>query len=115
MRPKQLRTIIYRALEEVKARDIVFLDVRKVADFTDYMVIVTGTSSRHVVAVADNVIARLRAHGRKPTGVEGTDLGDWVLIDCGEAVVNVMREQVRDFYGLEKLWAEGKRIEVDAS
>jgi len=110
MRPKQLRTLIEDALDEAKGRDIVVLDVRKISDFTDYMIVVTGSSNRHVMAMADNVVARLRAHGRRAVGVEGMDLGDWVLIDFGDAVVHVMREQTRDFYGLEKLWAEGKRI-----
>lgn len=113
MRPKQLRTLIYDALDEAKGRDIVFLDVRKISDFTDYMVIVTGTSNRHVVSVADKVVERLRMHGRKPVGMEGMDLGDWVLIDFGDAVVHVMRQQARDFYGLEKLWGEGKRVALD--
>lgn len=113
MRPKQLRTLIYEALDEAKGRDILFLDVKKISDFTDCMVICTGTSNRHVVAMADRVVERLRAHGRRPGGVEGTDLGDWVLIDFGEAVVHVMRQHTRDFYGLEKLWADGRRLEVD--
>lgn len=112
MRPKQLRTLIQRALEDAKGRDITFLDVRKVSFFTDYMAIVTGTSNRHVVAVADKVIDSLREHGRKPVGVEGMEQGDWVLIDFGEVVVHVMRQQTRDFYNLEKLWAEGKRVDV---
>jgi len=114
MRPKQLRALISEALDEAKARDVVFLDVRKVSDFTDYMVIVTGTSSRHVVAVADKVVERLRAHGCKARGVEGMDSGDWVLVDLGDAVVHVMRQQTRDFYGLEKLWAEGKPVDAAA-
>lgn len=112
MRPTQLRTLIYEALDDAKGRDIVLLDVRKVSDFTDCMVICTGTSNRHVVAMADRVIERLRAHARRPVGVEGRDTGDWVLIDFGEAVVHLMRQPTRDFYGLEKLWAEGKRLAV---
>lgn len=110
MRPKQLRTLIYGALEEAKGRDVVFLDVRKISGFTDYMVIATGTSTRHVASMADKVIERMRAHGRKPGGVEGLDAGDWVLVDFGEAVVHLMRQQTRDFYALEKLWADGKVV-----
>jgi len=110
MQPLQLRKRILAALEDAKAREITVLDMRKIAVFTDYMIIVTGTSNRHVMAVADNVMDRLREAGRRPSGVEGMESGDWVLIDFGDVVVHVMRAQTRDFYGLEKLWGEAKRI-----
>lgn len=112
MRPSQLRKWILDALEDAKAREIVVLDVRKVAMFTDFMIIATGTSNRHVVAVADNVVEKLREHKRKPTGVEGMEGGDWVLLDYGDVVVHIMRAQTRAFYNLEKLWSEAKRVEV---
>lgn len=112
MRTPQLRKLILEALDDAKARDIVMLDVRKIAIFTDYMIIVTGTSNRHVVAVADNVITNLRGHGRRPSGVEGMEGGDWVLVDFGDVVVHIMRAQTRDFYNLEKLWSEAKRMKV---
>lgn len=110
MRASQLRKLILDALDDAKARDVVVLDVRKVAVFTDYMIIVTGTSNRHVVAVADNVIERLTENARRPAGVEGMEGGDWVLIDFGDVVVHVMRAQTRDFYSLEKLWSEAKQV-----
>ncbi len=110
MRPSQLRKLILDALDDAKARDTVILDVRKIAVFTDYMIIVTGTSNRHVVSVADNVVRQLREEGRRATGVEGMESGDWVLIDFGDVVVHVMRAQTRDFYNLEKLWSEAKRL-----
>ncbi|OGI67649.1 MAG: ribosome silencing factor [Candidatus Muproteobacteria bacterium RBG_16_60_9] len=110
MRPLQLRKLILAALKDAKARDIVVLDMRKIVVFTDYMIIVTGTSNRHVVAVADNVMDDLRDAGRRRSGVEGMESGDWVLIDFGDVVVHVMRAQTRDFYGLEKLWSEAKQI-----
>ena len=112
MRVSNLRKLILSALEDAKARDPVVLDVRKIAVFTDYMIIVTGTSNRHVTAVADNLIRQLRADGRRPTGVEGMEGGDWVLIDFGDVVVHVMRAQTRDFYNLEKLWSEAKRLKA---
>lgn len=112
MRAPQLRKLILDALDDAKARDPVVLDVRKIAVFTDYMIIVTGTSNRHVMAVADNVTRRLREHGRRPAGVEGMEGGDWVLIDFGDVVVHVMRAQTRDFYNLEKLWSEAKRLKA---
>ncbi len=110
MRPAQLRKLILAALDDAKARDIVVLDVRKVAMFTDYMVIATGTSNRHVMAAADNLIERLSESGRKPAGIEGMEGGDWVLLDFGDVVVHIMRAQTRAFYNLEKLWSEGKRV-----
>jgi len=110
MRPLQLRKLILAALKDAKARDIVVLDMRKIVVFTDYMIIVTGTSNRHVVAVADNVMDDLRDAGRRRSGVEGMESGDWVLIDFGDVVVHVMRAQTRDFYGLEKLWSEAKLL-----
>lgn len=111
--PKKIQQWIQDALAAAKAQDIAVLDVRKVADFTDYMVIVTGTSNRHVQSTADKVIEKLREHARRPVGVEGMAAGDWVLIDLGEVVVHVMRAQTRDFYNLEKLWADAERVDME--
>ncbi|MBI3896686.1 MAG: ribosome silencing factor [Gammaproteobacteria bacterium] len=110
MRTAQLRKYINDALEDAKAHDVINLDVRKVAEFTDYMIIVTGTSNRHVASVADKVLDKLTSRGRKPIGVEGMETGDWVLIDFGDVVVHVMRAPIREFYQLEKLWGEGKEL-----
>jgi ribosome-associated protein len=108
---KKTQSWIQDALEDAKARDITMLDVRKVSDFTDYMVIATGTSSRHVQSTADKVVDTLRSHGVRAVGVEGGKIGDWVLIDFGDVIVHVMREEIRDFYNLEKLWSDAKRVE----
>lgn len=105
-----LRRWINDALKDAKALDVVMLDVRKIADFTDLMVFASGTSTRHVSAVVDRVRDNLRAHGRRPIGVEGEREGEWALLDFGDAVVHVMRPQVREFYNLEKLWGEGKKV-----
>ena len=102
---------IQNALEDAKTQNIAVLDVRKISDFTDYMVIATGTSNRHVQSSADKVVETLRGHGVRRVGIEGKQLGDWVLIDFGDVVVHVMREQTRDFYNLEKLWSDAKRVE----
>ena len=112
MPKKKLYRLIVDALHDAKAKDIVVLDVRKVANFTDYMVVVSGTSTRHVQSTADKVIEKLRSHGQRAIGVEGLDVGEWVLVDFGEAVVHVMRPQTRDFYNLEKLWSEGKEVKL---
>jgi ribosome-associated protein len=102
---------IQNALEDAKTQNIAVLDVRKISDFTDYMIIATGTSNRHVQSSADKVVETLRGHGVRPVGIEGKQLGDWVLIDFGDVVVHLMREQTRDFYNLEKLWSDAKRVE----
>lgn len=112
MPKKKLYRLIVDALHDAKAKDIVVLDVRKVSDFTDYMVIASGTSTRHVQSTADRVIEQLRGHGQRALGVEGLDVGEWVLVDLGEAVVHVMRPETRDFYNLEKLWSEAKPVKV---
>jgi ribosome-associated protein len=108
---KQTQQWIQDALEDAKTQNIAVLDVRKISDFTDYMVIATGTSNRHVQSSADKVVETLRGHGTRPVGIEGKQLGDWVLIDFGDVVVHLMREQTRDFYNLEKLWSDAKRVE----
>src|SRR3972149_7797642 len=108
--PKKIQQWIQDALAAAKAQDLAVLDVRKVADFTDYMVIVTGTSNRHVQSTADKVIEKLREHARRTLGVEGVAGGDWGLLDFGEVVVHVMRAQTRGFYNLEKLWGGGEIV-----
>jgi len=111
-RGKQLQTWIHDALVDAKAQDITVLDVRKLSDFTDTMMIATGTSTRHVAAVADRVREMLREHDVRAVGVEGEQVGDWVLLDFGDVVVHVMRAQVRDFYNLEKLWSDAKPVDL---
>lgn len=104
MQLDQLRHQVITALEDLKAVDIKVLDVRKVASFTDLMIIASGTSDRHVRALADKVLENCRAVGVRPLGVEGEREAEWVLVDLGDIVVHVMRPQTRDFYNLEKLW-----------
>ena len=98
---------VVAALEDAKAIDIVVLDVRKLTDIADYMIVASGTSTRHVAGVADKLVDHMRALGRKPIGMEGKEVGEWVLIDFGDVVAHIMRPQTRDFYNLEKLWARG--------
>jgi ribosome-associated protein len=100
------RKMALRALEDLKAEDIVVLDVREVASFTDYMIFASGTSSRHVGAIAAAVVESAKAAGRPALGVEGEEVGEWILVDLGDAVVHVMLPDVRRYYELEKLWGE---------
>lgn len=104
-----LKDLIVEALDDQKALDISVLDVKGLTDITDYMVIATGTSDRHVRAVAENVMEKTREHGEKPIGHEGEDDGEWVLVDFADVIVHVMRLQARELYDLETLWS--KKIE----
>lgn len=96
--------MILSALEDMKALEIKVLDVRGLTDITDFMVIASGTSDRHVRAVAERVVEKTKEAGFRPHGVEGKQDSDWVLIDLHEMIVHVMLPRVREFYGLEKLW-----------
>ncbi|MCP5420089.1 MAG: ribosome silencing factor [Gammaproteobacteria bacterium] len=105
MQSDELKTLIVDALEEIKAVDLKVLDVRKVASFTDFMVIASGTSDRHVKALADKLIEKCKQAGNRPLGVEGERQAEWILVDLGDIVVHIMKPDVRDFYNLEKLWS----------
>ena len=95
---------VHDALENLKAIDIRDIDVRGKTGVTDYMVIASGTSSRHVKSIADEVQRRARQIGNPPIGVEGEREAEWVLVDLGDAIVHVMLPRMRDLYMLEKLW-----------
>lgn len=101
-----LKSLAIDALEELKARDITQLDVSKLTEVTDLMVIASGTSTRHVSALAQNVVEKAKASGLKPRGVEGGDNADWVLVDLGDIVVHIMLPDARALYDLERLWAD---------
>ena len=107
MNSEQLCTLIVDALDDVKAQDITKLDVRKMTTVTDYMIVASGTSNRHVKALVDNVAEKAREAGHKAIGVEGEEGGEWVLLDLQDALVHVMLPKVREFYNLEKLWSFG--------
>ena len=97
--------IIEKALEDLKAQKTSALDVTNLSDVMDTLIITTGTSSRHVKSLAENVVLETRKQGLNPIGVEGMDVGEWVLVDYGDTVVHVMQQATRDFYELEKLWS----------
>lgn len=106
MSPGELSRLIVGALEDRRGRDIVSLDVTKVTDVTDFMVVVSGTSNRHVRALVDNVFYSVKHRSVDVMGIEGRDAGEWVLIDLGDVVVHVMQAQTRQFYDLERLWGD---------
>ncbi|KJV07523.1 ribosome silencing factor [Methylocucumis oryzae] len=105
MQAEELVTLVQHVLDEHKGNYITILDVREKTSITDYMVIVTGTSTRHLKALCDYVTEKTKEQGLKPLGVEGDMNSDWVLLDLGDVIVHAMTAQARAFYQLEKLWS----------
>ena len=101
---EDLKAMVLAALEDAKANDIRQLDVRGLTDITDWMVVASGTSTRHVLALADHVRTQVKAQGLSPIGTEGESGSDWVLLDLGDVVVHLMLPDARGFYDLEGLW-----------
>lgn len=99
-----LEEAVIQSLEDLKAVDLRVLDVSELTSITEIMVIASGTSDRHVKALAENVVEKSKAFGRQPLGVEGEREGEWVLVDLDTVLVHVMLPRVRAFYNLEKLW-----------
>lgn len=111
-----LRQHVIAALESLKAKDVREIDVRGRTSIADLLVIASGTSARHVKSIADEVTRFAKQAGVRPLGVEGEEEGEWVLVDLGDVIVHVMLPRVREFYGLERLWAVGGREhEADAA
>jgi ribosome-associated protein len=101
---EEVAKLAIAALEDVKAQDIVSINVREKTSVTDFMVIASGSSSRHVKSLVDNVLEKVKEQGVRPLGREGLDTGEWALLDLGDVVVHVMLPTARQFYDLERLW-----------
>ena len=99
-----LVTLAEGVLDELQASGVRLLDVRAQTGMTDFMLIATGRNSRHIRALADRLIERSKKAGHRVLGVEGLQWGEWVLIDLGDLVIHLMRQETRDFYKLEDLW-----------
>ncbi len=112
--PKQIDAAVHAA-DDKQARDLVVLDLRKAAGFTDYFVICSGTNVRQVRAIADAVMETLAASGTKPAHIEGYDRSEWILLDYFDFIVHVFAPETRMFYGLERLWGSAEPVEVPAS
>lgn len=97
--------LVLTSLEDSKAEDIVTINIAGKSALGDYMVVVSGRSNRHVMAIADHLISDLKDEGLGNARVEGLEAGDWVLIDAGDIIVHVFRPEVREFYNLERMWA----------
>ncbi len=101
---KALQDFVIDKIDDLKGQDIIAIDVKGKSSITDCMIICTGTSTRHVVSIADHVVQESRAAGLLPLGVEGEATADWVVVDLGDVIVHVMQEESRRLYELEKLW-----------
>jgi ribosome-associated protein len=115
--PQELDARILVALQaasDKKALDMVVLDLREIASFTDYFVITSGTNERQVQAISDEVLERLKKGGSPAARVEGRKTAEWILLDYGDFIVHVFADKARKFYDLERLWRESKQLELPA-
>ena len=106
---------VVEACEDVKGQAVSVLDVHQISDFADYFVVVSGRSDRQVQGITNRVIEELNQIGVSPLSVEGYDDAQWVLIDCGEVIVHVFYEPVREHYDIESLWIRGERLQLNAA
>lgn len=104
MQIDELRDLILKILDDMKALEVKVLDVRGKTSITDLMIIASGTSDRHVTSIAETIAFQAKDAGEAPLGVEGLKEGEWVLVDLNGVVVHIMQARVRDFYQLERLW-----------
>lgn len=104
MQSEELLQLATDALGDLKATDVVVLDIRSMTDIADFMVIASGRSSRQVIAIAEHLALEAKHRGYPPLGVEGLRQGEWVLVDLCDVIVHVMQPETREFYQLEKLW-----------
>ena len=104
MKAQGLRNAVVETLEDLKGLEVVALEVTPLTDFTDFMVIATGRSDRHVKALVDHLVEMAKERQVPLLGVEGRESHEWVLVDLGEVVVHVMQQDARDFYDMERLW-----------
>ena len=108
MELEALQELVITAMDDMKAQEVRVLDVRGKSTITDMMVIATGTSTRHVKSIAENVALKAKNAGEQPLGTEGERDSEWMLVDLNDIIVHVMTPATRDFYNLEKLWGEGE-------
>ena len=99
-----IKQIALDALDDLKAVDVRVLEVSEQTSITDFMIVASGRSDRHVRSLAENVVLEAKKNGCQPIGVEGEKQGEWVLVDLGDVIVHVQTPRTRDFYNLEKLW-----------
>ena len=103
---KDLKTIILDTLDSNKALDIISIDLKNKSSMADYMIIATGTSSRHIQALSEQVLEKLRGNGIKNSKIEGKESSEWKLVDGIDLIVHIFHPDKRKFYELEKIWSE---------
>jgi ribosome-associated protein len=103
---------VANAAAKIKAVDIKILDLRKLTSFTDFFIIASGTSDRHVGAIAESIIMEMKKKNRIPLSVEGTEHAQWIIVDYGDCVAHIFYRMMRDIYAIEKLWADAKEIKI---
>jgi ribosome-associated protein len=109
--PNRLLSVVLDTLENAKAEDVVCIEIKGKTSIGDQMVVASGRSQRHVGAVADQLITKLKDEGFGRARVEGLPHCDWVLIDAGDVIVHIFRPEVREFYNLEKMWSADRPME----
>ena len=97
---------IHKVLSDNKAKDITKINLEKKSSIADFMIICSGTSNRHVISLSNYLVEALRKENLNTLNVEGIRNGDWVLVDAGDIIIHLFRSEVREYYGLEKMWAE---------
>jgi len=103
---KNLQDICNTTLIDNKAEDVLILDINGISSFADAIIIATANSNRHAKSLSEKLVESIKSSGRNVLGVEGKVESGWILVDCGEVVINIMKSDIRDFYDLEGLWGE---------
>jgi ribosome-associated protein len=106
MKNHDLKSICCDALDALKAQDILVLDIQGISGFADWFIIATASSSRNAKAISNKLIESIKLHKHHLIGIEGQEDSEWILVDCGDVVVNIMQQESREFYDLESLWGE---------
>ena len=111
-REQEMVSIAYKAIDDKKALDIKVIDIREVSVIADYFVITSGSNLNQVQAIVDNVEEQLGRAGFEPKQIEGTRNSNWILMDYGDLIIHVFDEENRLFYDLERIWRDGKELDV---
>ncbi len=103
--PNNIAKTIHKVLSDNKAKDITKINLEKKSSIADFMIICSGTSNRHVISLSNYLVEALKKENLNTLNVEGIRNGDWVLVDAGDIIIHLFRSEVREYYGLEKMWA----------